>query len=203
MSNNYDKNTIDPVLMADCNSPSVKISRFGKDTLNSTYTEGIATPTEGLILTAYPKRSTWNSQMALPNGVNARPYVRGVSANSWSKWKEVTLKDDLAPTLEEIAQPSVSGITFSQWVATAEKSGNEVTLSFNANGNMPAMSSIVKILTLPTKYRPKSNKYVSYVTQEGYIMLLAIYTDGTLNLFNNNKAVSGFILRQAITYPIA
>lgn len=94
LSNNYDKNTIDPVLMADCNSPSVKISRFGKDTLNSTYTEGIATPTEGLILTAYPKRSTWNSQMALPNGVNARPYVRGVSANSWSKWKEVTLKDD-------------------------------------------------------------------------------------------------------------
>ena len=128
--------------------------------------------------------------------------------NVWKNGKfgsqrTLATKDDLTPTLEEIAQPSVSGITFSQWVATAEKSGNEVTLSFNVNGNMTAMSSIVKILTLPTKYRPKSNKYVSYATQEGCIMLLAIYTDGTLNLFNNNKTVSGFFLRQAITYPVA
>lgn len=118
-------------------------------------------------------------------------------------WQEspYALKDDLTPTSEAIAQPLVSGITFSQWLVTAEKSGNEVTLSFNVNGNMTATSSIVKILTLPTKYRPKSNKYVSYATQEGYIMLLAIYTDGTLNLFNNNKTVSGFFLRQIISYP--
>ena len=129
------------------------------------------------------------------------PYNPYTSGTKWGNPTFLATKDDLTPTSEAIAQPLVSGITFSQWIVTAEKSGNEVTLSFNVNGNMPAMSSIVKILTLPTKYRPKSNKYVSYTTQEGYIMLLAIYADGTLNLFNNNKAVSGFILRQTISYP--
>lgn len=126
---------------------------------------------------------------------------RSSNNGAWTNWVTTATKDDLTPTSEAIAQPLVSGITFSQWIVTAEKSGNEVTLSFNVNGNMTATSSIVKILTLPTKYRPKSNKYVSYATQEGYIMLLAIYTDGTLNLFNNNKAVSGFFLRQTISYP--
>lgn len=90
-------------------------------------------------------------------------------------------------TSEAIAQPLVSGITFSQWIAIAEKSGSEATLSFNVRGNMTATSSIVEILTLPMKYRPKSNRYVSYVTQEGNIMLLAIYADGALGLFNNKK----------------
>ena len=127
--------------------------------------------------------------------------VNSYDGGKWKGWDQYVTKDDLTPTSEAIAQPLVSGITFSQWIVTAEKSGNEVTLSFNVNGNMTATSSIVKILTLPTKYRPKSNKYVSYATQEGYIMLLAIYTDGTLNLFNNNKAVSGFFLRQTISYP--
>lgn len=135
------------------------------------------------------------------NTINIYFRAKKGSVDNWSEWINLATKDDLTPTSEAIAQPLVSGITFSQWIVTAEKSGNEVTLSFNVNGNMTATSSIVKILTLPTKYRPKSNKYVSYATQEGYIMLLAIYTDGTLNLFNNNKAVSGFFLRQTISYP--
>ena len=87
-------------------------------------------------------------------------------------------------------------------MATAEKSGNIVTLNFNISGEMKATSDIILLTNLPKKYSPATNHYHSYCTQEGNFMAMFIYTDGRLTLFNGNKSISGFFLRQTISYPV-
>ena len=78
-----------------------------------------------------------------------------------------------------------------------------MTLSFNISGKIKEVSTIFLLKTLPGKYRPKSNKHISYRTQDGYDMAIFIQTDGQIQLFTGGKAVSGFFLRQVITYPAA
>ncbi len=108
----------------------------------------------------------------------------------------------LSPTSDSLTKPTTDGFTIGQWSATAEKSGNTVTLNFNIAGKMEAMSDIILFTTLPKKYSPANNHYHSYCTQEGNLMLMIIYTDGRLMLFNGNKPISGFFLRQTISYPV-
>ena len=117
-------------------------------------------------------------------------------------WRATT-KSNLTPTLELLAQPPSDYCTFSQWVANAERCGNIVTLSFRIAGTIKEVSTFFLLKTIPEKYRPKSSKYISYNTQEGYNMLIVIQTDGQILLFTGGKAVSGFFLRQVITYPAA
>ena len=114
-----------------------------------------------------------------------------------------TVSDNLAPTLESLSQPPSEYCTFSQWVANAERCGNEVTLSFNISGRIKEVSTIFLLKTIPEKYRPRANKHISYRTQDGYDMAIFIQTDGQIQLFTGGKAVSGFFLRQVITYPAA
>lgn len=125
------------------------------------------------------------------------------SVDNWSEWINLVTKDDLSPTAESLTKPTSKGYTFSQWVAVAEKSGNTVTLTFNINGSMDASSDFVLLTTLPEKYRPKISHYHSYCTQEERSMVMIIYTDGKIMLFNNNRLASGLFLRQTISYPVA
>ena len=115
--------------------------------------------------------------------------------------KYTQLYSDLAYTSESLTQPPSEYCTFSQWIAVAERVCNEVTLTFNVSGSIVPASTLLLLMTIPEKYRPKNYKYVSYRTQDGYDMLVIIQTDGKVLLFNNNKAVSGLFLRQTITYP--
>ena len=117
-------------------------------------------------------------------------------------WRATT-KSESTTVSESLSQPPSDYCTFSQWFAIAEKSGNEVTLSFNISGKIKEVSTIFLLKTLPGKYRPKSNKHISYRTQDGYDMAIFIQTDGQIQLFTGGKAVSGFFLRQVITYPAA
>ena len=117
-------------------------------------------------------------------------------------WRATT-KSNLTTVSESLSQPPSDYCTFSQWFAIAERSGNEVTLSFNISGKIKEVSTIFLLKTLPEKYRPKSNKHISYRTQDGYDMAIFIQTDGQIQLFTGGKAVSGFFLRQVITYPAA
>lgn len=116
---------------------------------------------------------------------------------------QTQLYSDLNTTAESLTEPTSKGYTFSQWVAVAEKSGNTVTLTFNINGSMDASSDFVLLTTLPEKYRPKISHYHSYCTQEERFMVVIIYTDGKIMLFNNNRLASGLFLRQIISYPVA
>ena len=111
-------------------------------------------------------------------------------------------KTNLSPTSDFLANPTTNDFTISQWIATAEKSGNIVTLNFNISGEMKATSDIILLTNLPKKYSPATNHYHSYCTQEGNFMAMFIYTDGRLTLFNGNKSISGFFLRQTISYPV-
>ena len=115
--------------------------------------------------------------------------------------KYTQLYSDLAYTSESLTQPPSEYCTFSQWIAVTERVCNEVTLTFNVSGSIVPASTLLLLMTIPEKYRPKNYKYVSYRTQDGYDMLVIIQTDGKVLLFNNNKAVSGLFLRQTITYP--
>ena len=115
--------------------------------------------------------------------------------------KYTQLYSYLAYTSESLSQPPSEYCTFSQWIAVAERVCNEVTLTFNVSGSIVPASTLLLLMTIPEKYRPKNYKYVSYRTQDGYDMLVIIQTDGKVLLFNNNKAVSGLFLRQTITYP--
>ena len=115
LSNNYDKNNSDATVIADCNASGQKIGSLTSSSKNSPNSEGLTSATEGLIFTAFPKRFSWNCQLALPNGVSARPCVRGVSTGSWGKWRDVALKDDLLI--------SASGTGPTDWTAL-ETTGN-------------------------------------------------------------------------------
>lgn len=127
----------------------------------------------------------------------------GIQVNGADKitWKEIATKDDLTPISEAITQPSLDGITFNDWIVLAERCGNMVTLSFNISGTMKAVSDFIPLRTLPVKYRPLKQHFQAYTTQTGKPMTLNIDPNGQISLFNNNIEVSGFFLRQTISYP--
>lgn len=137
------------------------------------------------------------------NTINIYFRAKKGSVDNWSEWISLATKDDLTVTSESLSQPPSEYCTFSQWVANAERCGNEVTLSFNISGRIKEVSTIFLLKTIPEKYRPRANKHISYRTQDGYDMAIFILTDGQIQLFTGGKAVSGFFLRQVITYPAA
>lgn len=81
------------------------------------------------------------------------------------------------------------------------KYGRIVWIKFNCSLTMPAKSDFVNLTVLPKEYYPITSVIHTYQSQDGLAnMCLQIGTDGTISLYNNNKAVSGWILRQNITY---
>ena len=114
------------------------------------------------------------------------------------------LNSDLAVTLENIQQPSSSAaLTYTQWIVSALRCGNIATLSFNVSGTMAADTNFVPLLTIPENYRPKNDCYQSYSTQDGNPMTILIRQNGKAEVFNNNKTVSGFLLRQTLSFPVS
>lgn len=155
----------------------------------------------GMIIANYLSDS-WISLIVVPY-VSSKIYTNTKYNNTWTGWSELASKNDLTTVSESLSQPPSDYCTFSKWFAIAERSGNEVTLSFDISGRIKEVSTIFLLKTLPEKYRPKSNKHISYRTQDGYDMAIFIQTDGQIQLFTGGKAVSGFFLRQVITYPAA
>ena len=168
----------------------------GTDLPNSSYMYSSAT---------ISVRSTGKIATVLLFGIskNCPLAVNSCENGKWKGWDQYVTKNDLTTVSELLSQPPSEYCTFSQWAAIAERSGNEVTLSFNVGGKIKEISTIFLLKTLPEKYRPKSNKHISYRTQDGYDMAIFIQTDGQIQLFTGGKAVSGFFLRQVITYPAA
>jgi hypothetical protein len=116
-----------------------------------------------------------------------------------------TVSDNLAPTLESLSQPPSEYCTFSQWVANAERCGNEVTLSFNISGRIKEVSTIFLLKTIPEKYRPRANKHISYRTQDGYDMAIFSYflfkLDGLIDFVDVLKQLKEqFLLQLAIKH---
>ena len=144
----------------------------------------------------------YKNSMIFGHTIDGNYYCKSRFDGTWNTVNLAT-KDDLSPTAESLTKPTSKGYTFSQWVAVAEKSGNTVTLTFNINGSMDASYDFVLLTTLPEKYRPKISHYHSYCTQEERSMVMIIYTDGKIMLFNNNRLASGLFLRQTISYPVA
>lgn len=126
---------------------------------------------------------------------------RASNNGAWTNWVTTATKDDLTPISEAITQPSLDGVTFNDWIVLAERCGNMVTLSFNITGTMKAVSDFIPLRTLPVKYRPLKQHFQAYTTQTGKPMTLKIDPNGQISLFNNNIEVSGFFLRQTISYP--
>ena len=126
---------------------------------------------------------------------------RSSNNGAWTNWTTTATKDDLTTVSEVITRPSLNGVTFSSWTALAERCGNMVTLSFNTSGTMKAVSDFMLLGTLNVKYRPLKQHFQVYTTQTGKPMTLKIDPNGQFSLFNNNIEVSGFFLRQTITYP--
>lgn len=155
----------------------------------------------GMIIANYLSDS-WISLIVVPYA-SSKIYTNTKYNNTWTGWSELASKNDLTTVSESLSQPPSDYCTFSKWFAIAERSGNEVTLSFDISGRIKEVSTIFLLKTLPEKYRPKSNKHISYRTQDGYDMAIFIQTDGQIQLFTGGKAVSGFFLRQVITYPAA
>lgn len=116
-------------------------------------------------------------------------------------WKETATKDDLKTVAESIAQPSSDYFDFTGWGIFAERSGNTVTISFNISGTMKPVSDFILLATLGEKYRPRRQHFQAYTTQTGKPMTVKIDPNGQIGLFNNNIEVSGFFLRQTISYP--
>lgn len=172
-------------------------SYTGTDTPNSYYKYSSATiivRSKGKIVTVL----LYGISTKAPLAVNSYE-----SGSGWHGWDQYVTKDDLTTVSESLSQPPSDYCAFSQWVANAERCSNEVTLSFNIAGTIKEVSTMFLLKTIPEKYRPKVNKHISYSTQEGYNMLIVIQTDGQILLFTGGKAVSGFFLRQVITYPAA
>lgn len=155
----------------------------------------------GMVIANYLS-DAWISLNVVPYALS-KIYTNSKYNSTWTGWSELASKNDLTTVSELLSQPPSEYCTFSQWAAIAERSGNEVTLSFNISGRIKEVSTIFLLKTLPEKYRPKSNKHISYRTQDGYDMAIFIQTDGQIQLFTGGKAVSGFFLRQVITYPAA
>lgn len=155
----------------------------------------------GMVIANYLS-DAWISLNVVPYALS-KIYTNSKYNSTWTGWSELASKNDLTTVSELLSQPPSEYCTFSQWAAIAERSGNEVTLSFNVGGKIKEISTIFLLKTLPEKYRPKSNKHISYRTEEGYDMAIFIMTDGQIQLFTGGKAVSGYFLRQVITYPAA
>ena len=84
------------------------------------------------------------------------------------------------------------------------KIGRIVSIQFNIVGTLSIDNKSVRLFTLNEGYIPISTVLHNYITQGRNTMLLSIYNSGAVNIATFDPApVSGFILRQTITYIAA
>lgn len=109
-----------------------------------------------------------------------------------------------AESYEAFSAPTKDGWTFDVWEVRCRKKGCTVQLMLNIKGSMPVIDyeGLNTIITLPEKYRPKDILVANYPSQStGSPMLISVNTDGTVKLFNNNKAITNeFFCRQTFFY---
>ena len=74
------------------------------------------------------------------------------------------------------------------------------TIAMNLSGSMKAVSEYTEIFKLPEDFRPLDFILENYVTQQGDVMGLQILSDGRVLLYDNNKAISGWVARKTISY---
>ena len=100
-------------------------------------------------------------------------------------------------------QPSTNDIftSFSNYKISVIKVGNIVTLYANVIGVMEASNDFETLLNLPEEYCPTKELVNSYCTQYGDPMCIYITTDGSVQLYNNNKKVNAY-LRQIISWVV-
>lgn len=87
-----------------------------------------------------------------------------------------------------------------EWYFHIEKIGKNVIANISIKGTMNASSSMVKLCTIPEKYRPKYNAHESYCTQYGNPMLISIFTNGDVLLHNGSKEVNNYFLRKSLSW---
>ena len=84
--------------------------------------------------------------------------------------------------------------------ASCGKSGKNITIAFNVRGSIEITKTFLTLITLPKEYVPSRNLYESYITQEGYTMLLQILSTGEVQVYSNSAIKSAFFLRKIISY---
>ncbi len=90
---------------------------------------------------------------------------------------------------------------FDMWVFRITKVGRVVTISMNIAGNMAASGENNTLLVLPVEYAPYDEyKITNFITQNKQRLILAIYHDGAVRVYNFNEAIKEWMFRLTITY---
>lgn len=92
------------------------------------------------------------------------------------------------------------GVTIDAFAVSCGKSGKNITVAFNVKGTIDTARTFLTLLTLPKEYIPSGNLYESYITQEGYTMLLSILTTGEVRIYAKEAVKSSFFLRKVMSY---
>lgn len=101
-----------------------------------------------------------------------------------------------------IKKPDIDdpALKFETWDVVFAKSGRLVTAFLNVSGKLAESTEFITLFTVPKECAPCRYIVENYITQTGNPMLLNLDTTGLFRIFNNNKAIDGFLLRQCITY---
>lgn len=104
--------------------------------------------------------------------------------------------------LKYLRQPEniPDGMNIDLFSASCGKSGGNITIAFNVRGSIEITKTFLTLITLPKEYVPSRNLYESYITQEGYTMLLQILSTGEVQVYSNSAIKSAFFLRKIISY---
>lgn len=92
------------------------------------------------------------------------------------------------------------GVTIDVFTVSCGKSGKNITVAFNVKGTIDTARTFLTLLTLPKEYIPSRNLYESYITQEGYTMMLSILTTGEVQIYAKEAVKSSFFLRKVMSY---
>lgn len=89
-----------------------------------------------------------------------------------------------------------------EWYFHIENIGKTVVANMSIRGTMKATSVTVKLCTIPEKYKPTYAIHNSYCTQNGDPMLISIFENGDVLLYNNSKDVDNYFVRQSFSWFI-
>lgn len=92
------------------------------------------------------------------------------------------------------------GMNIEAFYVSCGKSGKNITIAFNVRGSIEITKTFLTLITLPKEYVPSRNLYESYITQNGYTMLLVILSTGEVQVYSNSAIKSEFFLRKIISY---
>lgn len=92
------------------------------------------------------------------------------------------------------------GMNIDLFSVSCGKSGKNITIAFNVRGSIEITKTFLTLITLPKEYVPPRNLYESYITQDGYTMLLGILSTGEVQVYSNSAIKSAFFLRKIISY---